>query len=801
MATVYEQIWSRLESGKGEISFRFLISDDYDALFTGTDYDARTAVDFVRVGTFKSDLDTADGLQGVDELQITIDQTACKTSVDQTAFDFILECLDDTASRYCLLYADGSLAFRGILNSKGDADDILWHGSQYGTAPAPLREWKLTAKNYAIVKLDKTIKDVMDTWKASTESTNYWEQWTDEWIDANVKNRNAYHPSSKSGFGADSWSTFIRLGQLVNLNKLLRKMLDIIEGMDTTLSTIIEETEIPLLFSTPEIVPGVNSANSEVWNNWNIKEFNSRITQSKFLSFGESVSDDNSPFVSFRLVDPSKAETSESFYKAQKFINLIFELARSFGMYADLTVDDEGVTHITFMPRDLVSKNPDGSTKQLYIRDVESASLTTEPTVFEGGANTYVGIACENAIDGDPGYNSIYGADVYYVSNKNKESQNTDSKLRGKVKDMTPLMLSTGLTIAKIDPELLPDVQIGVGNDFFPDKTTSGTAIRYYPLTISRVTRRFNFSGNMLHNSFVTFPAESEGRFGTLHKLIYGKTTERFYKWTGSAYIRSTDTADDYTAWRPFWQLTAEIDGTTKSFRTLSEFVNHIAERDGKYFQTEYSLTVPFLSGFRLTADGADSYHNLKLGSVTVLDSRNYVVVGIERDFDKVETKLRLHNLERFAFSTPAEPSEDPEYALIYDTSTSEVSGSIKAGAGEAIQAGNIVSLFADGLLYVSRPTSSHYRRVIGIALNDAAEGEFVNVCRTGDCTPSSLSFVYGTPLFLREPDVDGVNITTSQLTVPSDDEYIWQRVGYGNQSNGVFINIEEPFWYFGYPT
>lgn len=838
MATVYEQIWSRLESGKGTITFRFLLSDDYDALFTGDDYDARTMIDFVRVGTFKSDLDTAEGMQGVDELQLTIDQTACRTTDDQAAFDFILDCLDDTISRYCLLYADGALAFRGILNSKGDAEDIKWHGSQYGTTPAPLRVWKLTAKNYAVVKLEKKIIDVMDAWKASTEDVNSFGQWTDSWIDTWVKNRNAYHPWNYTpGMGELGWETFIKFGQLVNLNALLRKMLDVIEGMDSTLATTFETTDIPVLFFTPEIVPedilekrGLDGAPNTYRDNWGIKRLLERYTNTKELRFGQDQAENESPHVSFRLVDPAAGEETQSFYKSQTFTKLLFEIARSFGMYADLTVDDEGVTHITFLPRALITKDAEGETKALYIRDVESAGLTTEPTVYSMDKDAYVGYSNAYAIDGDPALGQSASGNKgidRYPFRTYETFEKSESKIKKLVKNSNELLLSSGITIADLTTSehgIFPQYNWEKGNDFHykvPNINAPGgggieytyTRARYYPGVFARTLARDGVKEvrgtQLLHNTYITHSGDEDGRFGTIHRLIYGRTTERLYKQIGDdEYGRSADEEDDYAAWRPFWMLTANIGGSTESFRTLSEYVNFLTKRDGKYFETEYSLTVPFLSGFRLTADGADSYHNLKLGSVTVIDGREYVVVGIERDLDKVETKLRLHNAERFDFSAipPTAPTGECEeggecWQVIELSGDALADGTTTYEAGEDIQTGNLVSLFTDGKLYVYAPTNAHYEKCIGIALNSAAEGEAVSYCGAGPCTLAGLSFPSGVSLYGRMPDTDGVNISISRLNSPSSDEYVLQRIGYSTDTDGgIFINIEDPFIYWGYP-
>ncbi len=834
MPTVYEQTWSRLESGKGEIPFRFVLSDEYDALFSGTDYDARTSIDFVKISNFKSDLDTADGMQGVDEMQFELDRTACITPGDVTAFDFILDCLDDTTSRYCLLYADGELCFRGVLNSKGDADDIVWHGSPYGTTPAPYRVWKLSAKDYAIVKLDKKILDIMDTWKASTSDVNSLGQWTDSWIDIWVKNRNAYHPwNYTSGMGETGWETFIKFGQLVNINALLRKMLDIIEGMDTTLSTVFETSDIPVLFFTPEIIPQelekiVISAPNIYWDNWSIKKLVERYTNTKELRFGEEQAENESPHVSFRLVDPADGEEGQSFYRSQTFTKLLFDIARSFGMFAELTVDGDGITHITFLPRALITKDAEGETKALYIRDVESANLTTEPTVYSMEKNGYIGIANNHAVDGDPAFGKNAagnkGIDKYFFSTAESFSL-TESKLKKEVKNSNELLLSSGVTFAEIKtPQsgIFPRSNWIKGNDFhykIADANAPGASeyaysrVRYYPGVITRSTKGDTIGDvqgtTLLHNTFIKHPDDNDGRLGTIHRLIYGRTTERLYKQTGDdVYGRSADEVDDYAAWRPFWMLTANIGGTTKSFRTLSEYVNFMYERDGKYFETEYSLTVPYLSGFRTSPTGADSYHNLKLGSVTVIDSREYVVVGIERDFDKVETKIRLHNSERFDFTAipPTVPTgECEEFSgecwQIEDVSgTALTDGTNTFEAGEDIKKDNLVSLFTDGKLYVYSPTNSHYDKCVGIALNSALEGEAVSYCGAGPCTLTEISFPTGLSLYGRLPDGDGDNISSSRLNTPTVDEYIYQRVGYSTDSaGGVFVEISEPFIYRGY--
>jgi len=119
--------------------------------------------------------------------------------------------------------------------------------------------------------------------------------------------------------------------------------------------------------------------------------------------------------------------------------------------------------------------------------------------------------------------------------------------------------------------------------------------------------------------------------------------------------------------WRPASRIYTKANDADLDFDSLAKYVNYILSRDKHYYETEYNLTVPFWNGFSKSEDGSyASWKNIKLGSKIKLAEtvkrfdngswieeeiqRDYVVVGIEINLQKPETKLKLHNLERFAF-------------------------------------------------------------------------------------------------------------------------------------------------------
>jgi len=83
--------------------------------------------------------------------------------------------------------------------------------------------------------------------------------------------------------------------------------------------------------------------------------------------------------------------------------------------------------------------------------------------------------------------------------------------------------------------------------------------------------------------------------------------------------------------------------------------------------------------------------------------------------------------------------------------------------ASEAITAGNVVSLKADGTIELARANNTHWGRVYGIILGDVAAGDSALVLRYGEYYNENFSFANG-PVYILNIYGESYNLSQTLL-------------------------------------
>lgn len=781
MAIVYRQVTTRQEWRRGTFSLRLSVSADYASLFPGAPgADVRT-VRCVKVGPYKKDLEDADGKFVEDEQSLEVDSLACQTADERAVLQLMLEAVDDAMPRYVLIeVAEGGSStfvqeFRGALRSDIQGNDSRWYGPEYNPDPTPERAYKFAAKSYNLAVTEQSLSSLIPESPLDSGHT-YATEWAD-FIDTKVSHRLA-----SSGFYPSSlyrW-TAVYFTYLVDINDALRYMADRIQDA-TGLTILIKESPLAMAFGTPELV--YNSTTDyyamRLGDQAPLIQWRSTNTITG-LKFGDS---ELGPLVSLRLLQPvTDTNKPFSWHRSKTFGGLCFNLARAFGMFAQFSYDNLGNLTIEFRSRENIYKDGTGATKYVYARDVTAGSIKTQPTTINAEKERWQGFINQFAKE---------GADTF------RKDQNAGYQ-------------RSPLVVADPPKEKLLAVTIGATqtdtyNSLFANIDDPSRTLRYRKLwNTGWVFRRGSEVGAT--DPPATFPIDYAPTYPSepfyeidpyaLTTALYVRTEdEKYYQVTGGVV---SDTGRRYDSVRPVTQVDVEIDGVQESFTELAEYVNRLKGIDGKYFENEYELTVPYLSAFRLVPDGADSFFHIDLGSTLTIDTVDYVVVGIERDYDAVSTKLRLHALTRFSiFATPAlVNAADIDGGAVDPTLSTEGGANVDTWeTGMAIERGWAVSLDNTGKAIKALPILSHYNKVVGIALQDAPAGSIVSVCTSGVCTvPDSYSISQA--LWLRDGDP---NMDNDRIGTPTTTEHVDQKIGTCVGANSVEVNIGRPFIWYGH--
>jgi hypothetical protein len=124
-----------------------------------------------------------------------------------------------------------------------------------------------------------------------------------------------------------------------------------------------------------------------------------------------------------------------------------------------------------------------------------------------------------------------------------------------------------------------------------------------------------------------------------------------------------------------------------------------------------------------------------------------------------------------------------------HDLETVKKDQIVVAYAAEAITAGNVVSLKTDGTAELSRANNLHYGRFYGIALNDVAIGETVEIQRYGEYYNEDYSFTPG-EVYIRNIFVSDFNLSQTILQWKGTSEDMVVKVANAIDANTITFDF-----------
>ena len=830
----------------GTTMVRFVLSDNYDDLFKDNDtlatdrglspeqFVEQYGVDIFGLGSIRKKIKLEENNYVIGELEISIAHYACKNTKSENAMFFALDSTNIDKNRFCALFfivpADAGLPlldnmeFVGKLSSNISASDETWAGDKYTIRRDPKRVYDLNAYSFDAkmlerVKLTGEIKD-----EYGEEIKNIEDRITEDWSQAlalckwYVNYALGTHPIYKPN---------VKLFPLANLREvvlfilsLTKKVLyDPVEKsiLDTEINFTLDASELGievghLYYEMTEKVYGSNVYIGYVSQVYYDSE--SRIKLSLAENPGAGYSN---PYIHRRMLHPGMGldadnlkdksfdmrsqEKEFSFMGCDNVAKLLSEIALSFACYVMPEFISADTIKLSIIP---YSKFKEESF--IYISDTISASIEIASIAEEEKLN-YYGLANQFAVD---------GAD--YIGTKNStdfrvDESNTKKALEKKNKELKDkkniesvrFLLTTSGTMEFVNYDGLFSFPLNsflhyLSSDYDP---INDTGIDIYE------------KNNLAHHLEKT---------EIIHTAIYVETKPKSDFQKGLL-------GDNFELHRPAYYVYANDGDDNIEKTTLSSLVNFLINRSKKYYKNEYDIEIPFLNCFAEDETGANpSWKNVQLrkkvkiqeavkryisGSFQeVIPAGEYIIEEYERNLTEPLTKIKLVNVDKYAFGyweAPPEPSiPDPtEYpqekipGLIEYLPVSEFIFIYESGV--KMVKGNAVRLNEDdGCVYLSESNNQYYNQTVGILLDDCERGQRVRVQIAHKVYCEDYNFDLTKQVFARTQayygyygflGTDVLNITQDISDIPNDKDDLIIYLGIPVTENDFILDkFEFPF-------
>jgi hypothetical protein len=710
--------------------------------------------------------------------------------------------------------------FRGKVTDKISGQDLDWKNAIYSGTINPLREWKFTALSIDYALLEKVlIKErilLEDGNKirgifGHIEGTDV-ERITTAETDGIFKPRLAYQGITGTTNANWFYNHFYRLGSLYDALQLLfdkagKNTGGVFSGIlneiytdqnfvvviDTSTLTIqTQPTGYRFVRAGADIPQLLEEKDDTYTPKCTVYAANKKI-QLKIAPGAEANDTDSPIYINERMFDASlnaldiepfksriASENSYNFHQCSNLAELLFTIARSLGCFVIFSLSGTNEIHVQFISRDSSVQS-----EITQIIDSTDASIDTSGSSNEGKMTTYSAIANTQAAEGLDIITSVWKlsdlieTDIegknYFPGEESEKlkviKEKEKEKKNNKDIELKNLLFSTSQTL---------EYQFYEDDYWYPDVLTQRFKDGADDVGGNYYKGLFYQPMNIIHSSVIIPTTETiyQSFSERLHTALYirVKKTNMAYDVADEPYYDVDYDYDLYcpafgihikknigTYETPVWEEHSfgySIDDE-KNRSGLSDYINYLMEIDEQYYTQEYSLTVPYWSGFKKGAN--TNWKQLQLGSLIQLTwnvityasgvfsgdtaiTKTFVVNEIERDYQNVTTKLKLHYEGRFAYSgsstasakidaTNIEPLNIPKNKLdntkIYIAASSITSG-------DAVMAG-----LSGGVVKVasSIPMQTYYGQTIGIALNSCNADENVFVQVMGTITNNAYDF------------------------------------------------------------
>lgn len=772
----YRQQWTYYEDGFGEVRDVFVMSDTFDGLWSTSVID----VNVFEIESTQQSLDITGGYIVSDELRLNLISAAALTTDDAAAISFALAARDSAVRRYCgrminpatPIVPANDFCFQGVLIAAMSGDDLFWGGAEFDTSPAPLRQWKLTANSMdsrAILSAKtKVIASVIES----------------AWKTTNVADRQANFRDTPNG-GYPSWYSpryrHVRYCDLVNLHTLLSKIVEKASPPGITLqffggtaldiygysahfafTTLIGSPDLPLRYCTSRDLPTI--ARNIPWIPGDLRQL--RLVPE---DGGYGIL-----HVPYSLMATDGIDSVSAWpQRFETVADLLYSIAQALGMYVEFQYNGTSTITIAFKPRSSVVAGT------VYLRDAIGGSINLD--LLSGDGNAYLSEAWPHNREGIAQYDVDGGSVV--VRDPYQRAPSGDGKRLG---------ISISPTFCYLN---------GQGNDLGIESDEEGSNGWLLPHNCQLYEGNDENAMNRRGDG-TDYQDDTRAIHTALYCTIPGSTKTIT---DGSGTHRLGDVGvSALKMWLPIYGIQVSIGGQTKYYESLRHYNSDLDGFDEGFFKAEVEITSPYICSFRSTVGGAMDWRHLAIGNLYVQDGVSYVVVGIERSGEKLETKIKLHAASRFAFAVPDDnlpggsPTTDDPAApqsgldiIRYAYATSGV-----------VTAGDAVVKLPSGEVRTMVAYHSDEKLFYGIALDSKvleAQDNRIRV-QIGGRVKYSAAFgaTTGARAYVRNSGIGGTNISHTPLTDKTATEDLYADLGIWESSS--ILKLETPTVWVHYP-
>lgn len=744
MPTTYKQIWSSSD-GTSATRVVFVVSDTFAELFN---YNSANAVDVFEVDKVKRDQDTEPGKFAIDELSFDMLEKQAVAQADIDAITFVLGSAENR--RYCALFVNPNdlspdiddADFIGLVNSDISSKVVRKSYGDYNDDWLPVYDHKLKATSFdAAVLNEVTMQEVQDAILADSA-----------WLAANVSEALQYNDGTKQQYVKSIFnlSSFLnklaeisrdKIRAIVSDNLFTFNLLDSSAGYSTLPMRPVDWNEYVNSYVGGYELADAADTRALVFGGANSAALNQPYFHESMFNLSEGVEAEEYDAMTDEeknVHDLGKQGRGNSFMQYEKVTQFLFGLSYPLLSYLVFEMPDPQTLNFYY------SKRGSSDGPVVYVKGVSTADFQTGPGSLSRDSQSFYGLA---GLYADEGYDR-------FTSTKTGGNQYTPSKAYDFNKKEGKQLAFT------ISPTLY----------VYSGKALNGQ----------------NFSEYYPHNP--KFYAMHDSYINTVHTGLY---------------VYRPNPSNPSEAWfPPCGAIAVNIDSEDKYFNKMSEAVNASTARDGVYFKQQWRLNVPFFQGFSTSQDGSNpSWKNCKLRNLVRISGQDYRIIGIERDYKKFSTAIRLERVSRSAYaivlnkggSDAIQVLKSPPLPLppLVESVGEPV---VLARAAEDVKAGDAVSLFYDSVnsiavAYRSESKPSFYGADFGFAGKDALTGQDFAVITGGMISNDRYSFAAraGSPVYVRTVDYPGLNISVNFSSLQSHESY-FKRVGLVTSEKSIMI-------------
>lgn len=778
--------------GHERVDVALVVSDSYAGL---ADVSPTPVNGIFGIGTSRKDLDVDVGVAGVDQLEFTLDPRAVVTQNDLDCHDWILEAQgsdrDTSKKRYVGLLVNqtgptpqpGDWEFRGLITPEMSAAGSDWQGSEYDINPDPTLVWKLSALSLEIADfLEAKVEDLVKNIVATDQ----------DFIDTNCPDRLGWFRKI-----ADSDSYGHREGRYGSMGRLidiLNRLLDEavygkpveIQLLDSDLGLTAWAANFKTLTTErPSGILGLGSKTVDFrygppskfypkldgQSIWKVPQgddgqwpYRTRSLPTKDPLMLSDI------YVTWRLLTPREESRHISWLPNDTIGGLIYAIAFALGCW----VRWEFVSNTHINCRILSRKEADIA-DTVYLADAESDDIDVAPNEAQTGRLLFPA-----ALYAEEGMLSSYRYDGSWGPARLWSGQTTKGR-EGEPDGSGPMIaLSLAPTVC-----VLWDKAYDAGVEFSAEDEYHLAPMPHNGIFYNDTNNREN-------------PGFPGADLTDVHTAMYvGFTAPGDDPCIGCAgrFVVRPIAAIGFEYYEPV--LGTTIPTVSYAIETYLNLLRHI---DRSAYQVERRIVVPYITRFRDDPAGTDDWRYCVPGNKIVFDGVTYVIAGIERDFEKGQTTLRLHSTTRVSFSengTEPDPTDPTSGILALEGASTPTFGRATYPSGGPITKFAAVIADPDGRLHEAPADGWSYGRVLGIALTAAAgEGERVEIATGGIVQLDSDHFSAGDRIYLRSPSSPAAlvaNLSNVPVRTVSASENLHQVLATAMSTRTLKIEIDRP--------